>query len=120
VAKKSQFTYENQAKLSVGLAGVGALAVVAPLVLIGVNFRSAMAAGVYSPEGKWILAFVAALLGAMLATGVGLIIGFNSAGQKRNTKPRLSWIGFFVNAAVLTLALVAALAFFFMRMPLTK
>jgi asparagine N-glycosylation enzyme membrane subunit Stt3 len=117
VAKKSQFTYENQAKLSVGLGGLGGLAILGVLALIAKNFHRELPAIIYNPEGKWILVFGLGMLGALVTSAAGLLVGLNSAGQKRNTQTRLSWIGFFVNAGLLTLALIAGLAFYLMRMP---
>jgi hypothetical protein len=43
----------------------------------------------------------------------GFGFGLNSAGQRRNDKPALSWISFFMGGTVLCLALV--ILFFFMR-----
>lgn len=59
-----------------------------------------------------------AVLGAtamtlMLALA-GFGLGLTSAGHRRNDKPRLSWIGFFLGAGVLCLATVV-FAFFWLR-----
>jgi hypothetical protein len=55
----------------------------------------------------------------VLATGactvllaiIGFGLGLNSAGERRNDKPTLSWIGFFLGAAVLCLAVILFLLF---------
>lgn len=47
----------------------------------------------------------------MAVAGFGF--GLNSAGQRRNDKPMLSWISFFIGAVVLCLTVV--LLFFFYR-----
>jgi hypothetical protein len=51
----------------------------------------------------------AALAGSLATAGFGL--GVNSVGQRRNDKPILSWIGFFVGATVMSLVLVLLLLF---------
>ncbi len=48
---------------------------------------------------------------AILLAVIGFGMGLNSAGQRRNDKPTLSWLGFFLGAMVLCLA--AILLFFF-------
>lgn len=45
----------------------------------------------------------------------GMALGFNSAGQRRNEKQRLSWIGFFVGTGVLAMALIFFVAFYALR-----
>ena len=56
--------------------------------------------------------------GATAVTGMLSVIGFglgiNSAGQRRNDRQRLSWMGFFISSAVLVLTL-GVFAFFFLR-----
>ncbi len=56
-----------------------------------------------------------AVLGAIAVTlmlGVtGFGFGLSSAGQRRNDKPVLSWIGFFIGAAVICLTLILFLTF---------
>lgn len=47
------------------------------------------------------------ILLAIIAFGLGL----NSAGQRRNDKPTLSWIGFFLGAAVFCLAVILLFLF---------
>ena len=47
--------------------------------------------------------------------GVGCILGFNSAGQRRNEKPARSWTGFFVGGGVLTFNVILLIAFMMMR-----
>jgi hypothetical protein len=37
---------------------------------------------------------------------IGLGLGISSAGQRRNDRPMLSWIGFFVGAMVICLAFI--------------
>lgn len=114
-ARRQQFTYERQAKLSVILGVVGAVATLAAVGLLARNYEGSAHFVTYNPQGKWLLAFGGALLAGLLASGSGLLLGLVSAGQRRNTQSRLSWTGFFVCAGIITLALCAGLFFYFNR-----
>ena len=111
-------TYEKQARLSVRLALVGCAATLGALALLALNFRDFWI--VYSPKGKWLPTFGGTMFIGLAAGVVGLFVGLNSAGQRRNTLSRLSWIGFFLSALVVTLILSAGLFFVFARYPLVK
>lgn len=104
--------YETQARLSLAL---GALSIVSALAgaaaaLTGFDWEAFWLT--YNPRGLRILAIGGALLLALGASAVGFGIAFNSAGQKRNTQSRLSWIGFFLNAAAIALALMVGVFVF--------
>lgn len=109
---------ENQAVLSVILAIVGGVCAVGGIGIILWKFKWQQfmlpfrASGMLQP----------AVLGSLaLSIGIGIAgfgVGFNSAGEKRNSKSRLSWIGFFLNAGVLALALIAAVFFMIVREPI--
>jgi hypothetical protein len=51
----------------------------------------------------------AAITILLAATGFGF--GLSSAGQRRNDKQQLSWIGFFIGAIVLAMTFVALFVF---------
>ena len=65
---------------------------------------------VYGPTRK-VGVLASGLVAILLAAG-GFGLGLNSAGQRRNDKPNLSWLSFFLGAAVL--CLTAILLFFFL------
>ena len=118
--KKSWNTFENQAKLSVILAVVGGVGVLAAMVLLGRNFTNLQTFWVaYNPRTMWLPMLAAFLFLALSAGGAGFFIGLNSAGQRRNTRSRLAWIGFFASAGVLMLAVCAAIFFYFARYKVT-
>ncbi len=118
--KKSWNTLENQAKLSVILAVVGGVGALAAVVLLGKNFTDLSTFWVrYNPKGKWLPMLAACLFLALGAGGAGFFIGLNSAGERRNTRSRLAWIGFFASAGVLMLAVCAAIFFYFARHKVT-
>ncbi|MCK4341904.1 MAG: hypothetical protein KAY37_09305 [Phycisphaerae bacterium] len=116
--KKSKFTYENQATLSIVLAAVGGVAFLLAAGLLWRNFTDFETFWVsFNPKSMYqpllgLVLFIALAVGA-----VGFFIGLNSAGQRRNTRSRLSWLGFFLNAGVIALALCAGIFFVIARHP---
>lgn len=106
--------YLLQARVSIGLAVVGAVCCVALVYGIVDAYDPDM--GVIYRQGgsRWYAILVSTFVG-FAATAVGFAISLNSAERKTNPNPRLSWVGFFMNAGVLTLTLCAFLFFFFNR-----
>ena len=108
-------TYEKQAKLSVILAVVGGAATLAAAAAILQAFDWENFWTAYNPRAKRILAIAAALIIGVVAGGAGLLLGWNSAEQRLNTQNKLSWTGFFLNAAVITLTLSCGVFFVLTR-----
>lgn len=109
--------FENQATLSVLLAGASAILAVAGAGLMLRNLKWQQFIIVFRSNSMFQPAVLGALGLALLVGIIGFGIAFNSAGQKRNSKSRLSWIGFFLNAGALTLALIAVVFFMLLRDP---
>ncbi len=107
--------HEKQAMLSVAAGAVGMVATLAAIAIIFRNFKWAEFSVVMAQQGKAYPLAMAAILVACLAGAVGFLTGFNSAGQRRNSKSNLSWAGFFLSAAVLTLAMSTFLIFWFSK-----
>ncbi|MBU0639034.1 MAG: hypothetical protein KKB50_09235 [Planctomycetes bacterium] len=105
-------TYESQAKLSVVLAIAGGLGAIAAAVLILQNFDPQNFWVRYNPKGLRPIAIGGALFVALVSAAVGLFVGLNSAGQRRNKNSKLSWTGFFMSAAALALAMSEGVFFY--------
>lgn len=112
-------TYEDQAKLSVVLSVLGALATVGVIVLMLRNFDAGSFYVSYNPKTLWLPMVGVGILVGLSAGTVGFFVALNSAGQKRNKNSGLSWQGFFLNALVLTVILSACVFFFFTRNAIT-
>lgn len=108
-------TFEKQALLSVAAGAVGLFAVLGALAIILPRFEMADFSVVMSREGKAYPLTLAAVAVACLAGAVGFFSGFNSAGNRRNSKSNLSWAGFFLSSGVLILALSTFLVFYFAK-----
>ena len=52
----------------------------------------------------------------VLLSTFGLVLGWNSAGQRRNDLQRRSWLGFFLGTGVLALAIVFLVAFWMLKL----
>lgn len=109
--------YENQARLSVGLAVVGGVATLTAIALLMKNFDIESRYTYYSPTGSWFPALGVSLGVGLLSSTFGFFVGLASAGKRRNTATSMSWTGFFLGAACITLALCAGLFFYFTRSP---
>jgi len=105
VAKFSLRRYENQALFSVVLGITACLSLIAQALMIFRNLNWAEKVILYgNPTYKYMILLTSLI---SLGLGVGAVgFGFNSAGQRRNEKPQLSWAGFFLGAGVICLAVI--------------
>ncbi len=109
--------YEDQAKLSVYLGLLGIAAACCAAFLILQRFELTTFYVTYNPQ-KPLLPVIGGGLLIGLAAGVcGFFLGLNGAGQKRNTRSRLSWQGFFLSALAIMFTLSTAVFFYFTRNP---
>ena len=115
MGKFSLRRYDTQAKVSVLISAVSFVSLLALTVFvftIDKGFRlidKSQFVITYGPTRK-ILVLASGACTLLLAV-IGFGLGLNSAGQRRNDKPTLSWIGFFLGAGVLCLALVLLFLF---------
>ncbi|MFO0838749.1 MAG: hypothetical protein U1D55_09490 [Phycisphaerae bacterium] len=109
--------YATQAQLSVYLAAIGGVSTLISVVLMARNFDRATFWIIYNARRPFVFVLLATIGLALLASGLGLLVGFMSAGQRRNPKSQLSWTGFFSSAAVLAVALSAAVFFILTQNP---
>ena len=117
--KRNLNSYENQATFSVILAGVAALCTLLALFCVLYKFDWQVFMLTYNSRGNRLLLLGAALFVSLAASVVGFCVGFNSAGQRRNKKSRLSWIGFFLNAGIMAIAFMVAVFFILTRNPMS-
>ena len=80
------------------------------------NWRWDLRQIIYSPEGIYAPVLLACLLLSMLLAALGFLLGWSSAGQRRNEHPARSWIGFFFGGTILTLDMILLIAFFTLRL----
>ncbi|UCD27533.1 MAG: hypothetical protein JSV03_10480 [Planctomycetota bacterium] len=104
MAKLSFRRYDTQARLSVviALASVATMLILAFFVFRHINWPEFLI--YYGKNRRPAIYMVTAL--TMLLAVIGFGLGYNSAGQRRNDKQQLSWLGFFISAGVMCLTLV--------------
>ena len=112
VAKFSLRRYDVQARFSMILSLVSVVTLVGMVAVIMRRLDTEAWLIHYGKPTQMALYGSALVTLALAVSGFGF--GLNSVGQRRNDKPQLSWIGFFVGAGVLCLALIL-LAFFRFR-----
>ncbi len=108
--------FDVQARLAPVVAGISVLPLAGAGFGVIKRFNRDLGQIVYG-SGSWFeVAFMVCVLSAMLLGGVAFLLGWSSAGQRRNDKPTRSWVGFFLGGAVATFGLVLLIAFYMLRL----
>lgn len=108
--------FEVQAGVALTLALVSLLPFLAAAWLVASRYHADLRLIIYGADGRFVPALLVCLLASMVPAGCALLLGWNSAGQRRNDKPARSWVGFFVGGGVLTFDVILLLAFVMLRM----
>jgi hypothetical protein len=108
--------FEVQARYAAVLALVSLAPCAAAFVLSWKRFDMTLGRIVYGGQGRFVMAFAGCVLLSLAPSAVALILGVNSAGQKRNERSSQSWLGFFIGGGVLTLNLILLIAFYMLRL----
>ena len=112
--------FDVQATYASVLAIISAAPALAAATLMLRRYNSELGQVVYGSGSRFLPVFLGIILVSMLFSAVGLLLGWNSAGQRRNDKPARSWIGFFLGGGVLTFDLILLIAFYMLRLELEK
>ena len=103
MGKFSLRRYEDQAKVSVAASLVAVVTLLALIVIVVRRIVWSELAIFYG--GPTRMGIMSAVAVTLLLSVIGFGFGINSVGQRRNEKQGLSWLGFFVSAAVLVLTI---------------
>ncbi len=109
--------YDVQASYACTLSLASIVPFVGAVALALRNYHHDLAQIIYGQGGLFVPGFVGLVLLSMLPSAIGFLLGWSSAGQRRNDKPRRSWIGFFVGGGMLTFNLILLIAFWMLRLP---
>jgi hypothetical protein len=107
--------YDVQASYGQALALFSVLPLLAGAFLAWRNYHGDVGQIIYESR-LFLAAFAGSVLVSMAAAALGCVLGFNSAGQRRNDKPRRSWMGFFIGGGVLTFDVILLIAFMMLRL----
>jgi len=107
--------FDVQARYAAATAVGSILPLAAALMIVMRNYNFDLRQIVYR-QNTYVVALLACLGLSALAGIAACVLGFNSADQRVNDRPKLSWLGFFLGGGVVTLDLVILVAFFMLRM----
>ncbi len=96
-------------------AGVSVVPFLGAMGMVLRNYRHDLGQIIYGAQGRFVMVFLACILLSAVPSGVGFLLGWSSAGQRRNDKPAHSWVGFFLGGCVLTFNLILLIAFYMLR-----
>ena len=118
MASKSLRRFDVQAKVSLIISVLAGVGFVALVVLFARNYNSELGAIIYRSGSVFAPLFLVGTAATILLSTVGLVLGFNSAGQRRNDMQGRSWAGFFLGTAFLAGAIICFALFWLLKMPL--
>jgi hypothetical protein len=108
--------YDVQAKYAFALALLSIVPALAALWMGWRRFDADLGRIIYGARGQFVLAFVGCVVISMAPAALGFVLGWSSAGQRRNDLSKRSWIAFFVGGSVMTLNVMLLVAFFMLRL----
>ncbi len=113
-----RFDVQAQYALIFSLASV--VFFIGTAAMLARNWNTEQQRFVYGGSGVWLPVFLGFAGVALLLGVIGFLLGWNSAGQRRNAKSSWSWAAFFVGGLISTLSLVCLIAFVVLRLSLAK
>lgn len=108
--------YDVQATYAFALSLLSVAPFLGALVLAATRFDPVLAQIRYGSQGRFVGAFAACVLVSMAPSALAFVLGWNSAGQRRNDKQTRSWAGFFLGGFILTLNFILLLTFYKLRL----
>ena len=108
--------FDVQARYALILSLASVLPFVAAASQAVTRYNSDLGRIHYGGKGQFAMGFLLCVGVSALFGLVGCLLGWNSAGQRRNDRQSASWIGFFVGGGVVTFDLILLIAFFMIRL----
>ena len=108
--------YDVKASYACVLSLVSIVPLIAAVTVALLRYDHDLGQIIYGSKGFFLPAFGACVLLSVMPGAIGFVLGWSSAGQRRNDKPTRSWVGFFVGGAVLTFSLILLIAFLMLHL----
>jgi len=108
--------FDVQAKAALTLAVVSAIPFLCAALLTARNWNSDLDQITYGVGSRFVPLLLACLLLSMAPSALGFLLGWSSAGQRRNDRSSWSWVGFFLGGLIFTLDFILLLAFWKLRL----
>ncbi len=108
--------FEVQAQYAMVLSILATAPLVMAALMIARNYNHDLGQIVYGEGGSFLKMFLACVGTSGMVGAIGFVLGWCSAGQRRNDRPKQSWVGFFVGGFVVTIALIMMIAFVMLRL----
>lgn len=108
--------YDVQARYALALSLLSTAPLVVAGVMIARNYNHDLGQIVYGEGGAFLKVFLGCVGVSGVVGAIAFVLGWASAGQRRNDRPTQSWVGFFVGGLVMTIALIMMIAFIMLRL----
>lgn len=110
--------FDVQAKWSMFFSLASVVTCLGMFALLARNWDGQVNLVKFRHGGAFQLIYLAFTGLTMVLSAFGLSLGFNSAGQRRNDRQKLSWTAFFVGVSVLAFAIILLAAFWLLKQPI--
>jgi len=108
--------YDVQATWAIASAVASTAPFLAAAYLVASRFDGILGQIRYGSHGRFVPAFLGCVAMSGLLAAFGFVLGWNSAGQRRNDRARRSWTGFFLGGLIATFDVVLVIAFVKLRL----
>jgi len=116
VARVSLRRYDVQAVYALILSVAAVVPLLGAAALFVRNFHFDVGQVLYTEGSKFLPVYLGTVAVSGLLGVVGCLLGWSSAGQRRNPRQAWSWLGFFVGGSVITLDFILLAAFVLLRL----
>lgn len=108
--------FDVQAKYALVLSLMSVAPWLGAMIVVARNYDHNLGQIVHGAKSLFLPVFLACLGSSLVLSLIGSGFGLNSAGQRRNDKPKWSWTGFLVGSGVATLNVILLIAYFMLKM----
>jgi hypothetical protein len=108
--------FDVQARFALALSVFSVAPMSGAVFLAYRRYHHELAQIIYRQGSLFLPIFGALIMLSMAPSALGMLLGWSSAGQRRNETQAKSWTGFFLGGTVLTLDLILGIAFWMLRL----